>query len=95
MFFDFHLPNFTFPGVAPDMLFDRLLELAHPAGDEGFDIVTVMDTPYRLGDIGPGTEPFLAVLRQEGALHDPLSGGPGAMRYLQGGRAKGKVVITI
>ncbi len=68
MFFGFHLPNFTFPGAAPDQLFDRFLELATTAEDEGFDLVTVMDHVYQINGIGPETDPMLEAYTTLGAL---------------------------
>src|SRR5438876_1959232 len=58
-FFGFHMPNFSFPGVPNDRLFDRVLENARAAEVAGFDLVTVMDHFYQIGGIGPETEPML------------------------------------
>ena len=58
-FFGFHLPNFTFPGSAPEELFPRFAELATTAEAEGFDMVSVMDHFYQIGGIGPEEDPMM------------------------------------
>lgn len=58
-FFGFHNPNYTFPGVAPDRLFDRVVQNARAAENAGFDLFTVMDHLYQIRGIGPETEPML------------------------------------
>jgi F420-dependent oxidoreductase-like protein len=58
-FFGYHMPNFSFPGVPDDGLFDRVVESARAAEAAGFDLVTVMDHFYQIGGIGPETEPML------------------------------------
>jgi F420-dependent oxidoreductase-like protein len=57
--FGFHMPNFTFPGVPNDSLFDRVVKNAKAAEDAGFDLVTVMDHFYQIRGIGPETEPMM------------------------------------
>src|SRR5256884_1385462 len=59
VFFGFHMPNFTFPGVPPDKLFDRVVENAKAAESAGFDLVTVMDHFYQIRGVGPETAPML------------------------------------
>jgi F420-dependent oxidoreductase-like protein len=59
LFFGFHMPNFSFPGVPDDRLFDRVAENAKAAEAAGFDLVTVMDHFYQIRGIGPETEPML------------------------------------
>jgi F420-dependent oxidoreductase-like protein len=59
LFFGYHMPNFSFPGVPDDGLFDRVVESAKAAEAAGFDLVTVMDHFYQIGGIGPETEPML------------------------------------
>ncbi|HEV8402631.1 MAG TPA: LLM class F420-dependent oxidoreductase [Candidatus Limnocylindrales bacterium] len=51
--FGYHLADHTFPGVAPDDLFEHLVEVAGRAEDAGFDMVTVMDHLYQIDGIGP------------------------------------------
>jgi F420-dependent oxidoreductase-like protein len=49
------LPNFTFPGVADDQLFDAVATLAAAGERSGFDSVWVMDHFYQLPLLGdPG-----------------------------------------
>ena len=55
----FQIPNYTFPGVTNDKLFDRVVLLATTAEKAGFDSVWVMDHFYQLPNIGPPTEPML------------------------------------
>jgi F420-dependent oxidoreductase-like protein len=52
------MPSFSFPGVPPDRLFERTVELARAAEDAGFGLVTVMDHFYQIPGIGPETEPM-------------------------------------
>ncbi len=58
-FFGYHMPSFTFPGVAPDELFDHVVGLARSAESAGFELVTVMDHFYQITPIGPEEEPML------------------------------------
>ncbi|HYM49131.1 MAG TPA: LLM class F420-dependent oxidoreductase [Candidatus Limnocylindrales bacterium] len=53
------IPNFTFPGVSNDRLFDHIAGLAQTAEHAGFDSVFVMDHFYQLPSIGPRTDPML------------------------------------
>jgi F420-dependent oxidoreductase-like protein len=55
----FQIPNFTFPGVTNDKLFDHVVMLASTAERAGFDSVYVMDHFYQLPNIGPRTDPML------------------------------------
>jgi F420-dependent oxidoreductase-like protein len=55
----FQIPNYTFPGVTNDKLFDHVVMLATTAERAGFDSVYVMDHFYQLPNIGPHTEPML------------------------------------
>jgi F420-dependent oxidoreductase-like protein len=57
--FGFHMPNYTFPGVSNDRLFDRVVEQARAAEAAGFDLVTVMDHFYQIRGVGPETDPML------------------------------------
>ena len=58
-FFGFHNPNFTFPGLPDDRLFDRVVENARAAEKAGFDLFTVMDHLYQIRGLGPETDPML------------------------------------
>lgn len=55
----FQIPNFTFPGVTDDKLFDHVAMLASTAETAGFDSVFVMDHFYQLPNIGPRTDSML------------------------------------
>jgi F420-dependent oxidoreductase-like protein len=59
VFFGFHMPNFTYPGVPDDKLFDHVVEQAQAAEAAGFDLVTVMDHLYQIRGVGPETAPML------------------------------------
>jgi F420-dependent oxidoreductase-like protein len=67
-FFGFHMPNYTFPGVPGDRLFDRVIHQAKAAEAAGFDMVTVMDHLYQIRGIGPETEPMLEAYTTLSAL---------------------------
>jgi F420-dependent oxidoreductase-like protein len=58
-FFGFHMPNYTYPGVPQDRLFDHVVEQARAAEAAGFDLVTVMDHFYQIRGVGPETDPML------------------------------------
>ena len=47
------IPNFTYPGVAPDELFERVAAVAVAGEEAGFDTVMVMDHFYQLPMLGP------------------------------------------
>jgi F420-dependent oxidoreductase-like protein len=66
--FGFHMPNFTYPGVPKDRLFDHVVEQAKAAETAGFDLVTVMDHFYQIRGIGPETEPMMEAYTTLGAL---------------------------
>ena len=53
------MPNYTFPGVPDDELFDHVVEQAKAAEAAGFDLVTVMDHFYQIRGVGPETAPML------------------------------------
>jgi F420-dependent oxidoreductase-like protein len=54
-----HLPNFNYPGVEPDGLFEKLVEIAGAAEDSGYSGVTVMDHLHQIPGIGPRTNYML------------------------------------
>ena len=58
-FFGYHMPSYTFEGVADADLFGRVVELAQAAEAAGFDLVTVMDHFYQIGVVGAEDEPML------------------------------------
>jgi F420-dependent oxidoreductase-like protein len=57
--FGLQIPNFTYPGVTNDRLFERIVTLADAAERSGFDSVFVMDHFYQLRNIGPVSDPML------------------------------------
>ena len=48
----YQIPNFTYPNVGPDQLFDRVAAQAKEADSSGFDTVLVMDHFYQLPQLG-------------------------------------------
>lgn len=48
----YQIPNFTYPGVGPDEVFDNLVTQAKTAEASGFDRVLLMDHFYQLPGIG-------------------------------------------
>lgn len=48
----YQIPNFTYPGVPADRLFDTIVAQAKEADESGFDTVFVMDHFYQLPMIG-------------------------------------------
>jgi F420-dependent oxidoreductase-like protein len=59
VWFGYHMPNYTFPGVPPEGLFDHVVGLAQAAEAVGFSLVTVMDHFYQIRGVGPETDPML------------------------------------
>ena len=53
------IPNFTFPGVPNDRLFEHVVALATSAEKAGFDSVFLMDHLYQIQGVGPRTDPML------------------------------------
>src|SRR5688500_5473938 len=49
------IPNFTYPGVAAEELFETVARTAVAAEEAGFDSVWVMDHFYQLPMLGPPT----------------------------------------
>ena len=68
LLFGFHMPNFTYPGVPDERLFERVVEQARAAEAAGFDLVTVMDHFYQIAGIGPEEDPMLEAYTTLGAL---------------------------
>jgi F420-dependent oxidoreductase-like protein len=48
----YQIPNFTYPGVGPDTLFDAIAQQAKEADSSEFDTVMVMDHFYQLPGLG-------------------------------------------
>lgn len=55
----YQIPNFTYPGVAPENLFDTIVRQAKEAEASGFDTVLLMDHFYQLPMIGPVDHPMI------------------------------------
>ena len=53
------LPSFTFQGVPPERLFDRIAATAQAAEESGFDSFWVMDHYHQIAGVGPETDPML------------------------------------
>jgi F420-dependent oxidoreductase-like protein len=68
VFFGFHMPNYTYPGVSEDQLFDRVVAQAKAAEKAGFDMVTVMDHLYQIRGVGPETNAMLEAYTTLSAL---------------------------
>jgi F420-dependent oxidoreductase-like protein len=68
IFFGFHMPNFTFPGVPDEALFDHVVTSAQAVERAGFDLLTVMDHFYQIGGVGPESDPMLEAYTVLGAL---------------------------
>ncbi|MEA2409286.1 MAG: hypothetical protein QOE69_3405 [Thermoleophilaceae bacterium] len=47
------IPNFNFPGVGEEELFERLTQIATTAESSGFDTVLVMDHLHQIPGVGP------------------------------------------
>ena len=62
------IPNFTYPGVAPDQLFQRVSDIAVTAENAGFDTVMVMDHFYQLPLLGPPDHEMMEAYTLLGAL---------------------------
>ena len=50
---DLHVPNFNYPDVAPDALFEKLVEIATAAEASGFSSISLMDHLHQIGPVGP------------------------------------------
>ncbi|MBI3014755.1 MAG: LLM class flavin-dependent oxidoreductase, partial [Candidatus Tectomicrobia bacterium] len=57
--FGLQIPNFTYPGVPADRLFERLTDIAGAAEKSGFDSLWVMDHFYQISNVGLRTDPML------------------------------------
>src|SRR5947209_9874300 len=53
------IPNFTYPGVPDDRLFECVASIAGTAERAGFDSVFVMDHLYQIATVGPRKDPML------------------------------------
>jgi alkanesulfonate monooxygenase SsuD/methylene tetrahydromethanopterin reductase-like flavin-dependent oxidoreductase (luciferase family) len=52
---DLHVPNFNWPDVAPEDIFERLANIATTAEDSGFSSISMMDHYHQIPGVGPQT----------------------------------------
>ncbi|HEX5200522.1 LLM class F420-dependent oxidoreductase [Paractinoplanes rhizophilus] len=69
----YQIPNFTYPGVPVERLFDTVVAQAREAESAGFDTVLVMDHLYQLPGIGTPDQPMLESYTTLGALASATS----------------------
>jgi F420-dependent oxidoreductase-like protein len=50
---DLHLPNFNYPSVGPEAVFEKLVEITTTAERAGFSSVTLMDHYHQIPPVGP------------------------------------------
>src|SRR3954463_13008398 len=62
------IPNFTYPGVPDDELFERVAAIATTGEQAGFDTVMVMDHFYQLPLLGPPEHAMFEAYTLLGAL---------------------------
>src|ERR1700761_5780229 len=48
-----HIPNFNYPGVGPDEVFEKVADIATTAEASGFSSVSVMDHLHQIAPVGP------------------------------------------
>ncbi len=66
--FGLQIPSFSYAGVEPGELFERVAAIAQTAEESGFDSVWVMDHVYQIAVVGPPEEPMLEAYTLLGAL---------------------------
>ena len=71
--FGLHMPNFTYPDLPPERLFDRVVETAQAAEAAGFDCSPSWTTSTRSHVVGPETEPMLEAYSTLAALAQATS----------------------
>ncbi|OWY59764.1 LLM class F420-dependent oxidoreductase, partial [cyanobacterium TDX16] len=62
------IPNFTYPDVAPDQLFETVAAIATTGEQNGFDCVMVMDHFFQLPLLGPPEAEMFEAYTLLGAL---------------------------
>jgi F420-dependent oxidoreductase-like protein len=50
---DLHIPNFNYPDVSDDQVFQKVLDIAQTAEKAGFSSVSLMDHLHQIGPVGP------------------------------------------
>ncbi len=68
LFFGYHMPSFSYPGVDDVGRFDHLVSLVQAAENAGFDMATTMDHFYQIAPVGPEEWPMLEAYTTLGAL---------------------------
>jgi F420-dependent oxidoreductase-like protein len=48
-----HIPNFNYPGVGSDQVFDKLVDIVTTAEASGFSSFSLMDHLHQIGPVGP------------------------------------------
>jgi F420-dependent oxidoreductase-like protein len=64
----YQIPNFTYPGVAPEAIFDNVIAQSKAAEAAGYDRVFVMDHFYQLPGLGAPDEPMFECYSMLAAL---------------------------
>jgi F420-dependent oxidoreductase-like protein len=64
----YQIPNFTYPGIAPEAIYDNVVTQAKAAEAAGFDRVFVMDHFYQLPVLGAPDEPMFECYTMLAAL---------------------------
>ena len=75
------IPNFTYPGVAPEQLFERVAEIAVAGEEAGADTVMVMDHFYQLPLLGPPEHEMFEAYTLLGASPPGRDGQAGHARH--------------
>lgn len=52
---DLHVPNFNYPGIGPDAVFEHLVAMATIAESSGFSSLSLMDHLHQIAPVGPQT----------------------------------------
>lgn len=64
----YQIPNFTYPGISPNKIFDSVVQQAKTAEAAGFDRLFLMDHFYQLPTLGEPDEAMLECYTMLGAL---------------------------
>jgi F420-dependent oxidoreductase-like protein len=56
---DLHVPNFNYPGVADDQIFDTIIEIAQTLEATGWSSISVMDHLHQIAMVGPAENHML------------------------------------
>ena len=76
-FFGLHMPNYTYPGVPDDQLFEKVVEFAQAAETAGFDKMTsILKIHLKNGKIVTGEAAF-----GKGSPSNPMSFDEAAVKF--------------